>query len=69
MKRDDLRQVVIYTDVTRKMEDFRGYFHGWSTDFEEFEAGPGLHPVGIVEEKNSGDVRLVYPTLITFETV
>ena len=42
-----------------------GTLHAWGTDFEEFESGPGLLPVGIVED-NCGDVHSVYVNRITF---
>jgi hypothetical protein len=69
MRRKDLREVIVFKDYTMKEEDFRGFFHCWSVDFEEFETGPGQHPIAIVEEKTSGEVKLVYPTRIRFETV
>ncbi len=31
-----------------------GALRAWSTDYEEFEAGPGLYPVGVVESDSSG---------------
>lgn len=27
-----------------------GYLRQWSTDFIEFENGPGLYPVGVIED-------------------
>ena len=42
-----------------------GRFHGWSTDYEEFEAGPGPFPVGIVEDEE-GAVHSVYAGNVRF---
>lgn len=43
----------------------KGWFQGWFTDFEEFETGPGLHPVGIVELPN-GEVQVHYAPSLKF---
>lgn len=69
MHRNELREVTVYTGKDHKTEDFHGYFHAWSTDAEEYESGVGQYPVGIVEEKNSGDIRIAWAPLITFTTV
>ncbi len=42
-----------------EMQEFeKGYFHGWGTDYEEFESGPGNFSVAIVELP---DGRVVTP--------
>lgn len=46
-------------------EDYEAWFHAWSTDYEEYENGPGLMPVAIVE-KDDGSVCSVYADLIKF---
>lgn len=42
-------------------------FHGFSLDHEEYEKGPGHHPVAIVEWPD-GKVEVVYAGLIQFVT-
>ncbi len=29
----------------------QGTLHMWGTDYEEFETGPGMYPVGVIEDK------------------
>jgi hypothetical protein len=43
-----------------------GTVHAWSTDFEEYEAGPALYPVGIVEDAR-GRMHSICVSHITFE--
>lgn len=38
--------------------------HAWGTDYEEFESGPGLQPIGIVEDA-SGRIHSIYVTRIS----
>ena len=40
-----------------------GKWHAWSTDHEEFESGPGLFPIGVVED-STGCIHSVYVELI-----
>jgi hypothetical protein len=56
---DDNRRIVAIE------KDYEGLFHGWASDFEEFESGPGNTTVAIVERKY-GTVKLVCPELIQF---
>lgn len=48
-----------------KKEPVTGWFHGWGTDYEEFEGGPGNYSVGIIELENGQVVRAL-PETITF---
>ena len=64
MKRENLRKVIITVDGYREEH---GYFHAWSSSYEEFESGPGQYPVGIVE-KPDGEIKVVYAGNIQFET-
>lgn len=43
-----------------------GTVHAWSTDFEDYETGPALYPVGIVEDAK-GKLHSVYVIHMTFE--
>lgn len=40
-------------------------FHAWSTDYEEFESGPGLFPTAIVEDE-TGCIHSVYVENVRF---
>lgn len=42
-----------------------GRFHGWGTDYEEFESGHGNYTVAIVELKD-GTIELVKPSNVKF---
>jgi len=46
-----------------------GILRAWSTDHEEFESGPGLFPVGVVEDNERGTCHSIYVTKICFGTV
>jgi hypothetical protein len=48
--------------------DIEGRFHRWATNYEEFESGPGLYPVALVEEP-SGQVRECIANSVKFEDV
>ena len=48
-----------------RLESYEAYFHAWSTDYEEFENGPGHVPVAIVEDKD-GRINIVYAGHIRF---
>lgn len=43
----------------------QGIFHGFGTNFEEFESGPGLFPIAIIEFPG-GDVRSIDIDCIRF---
>ncbi len=43
-----------------------GQLRAWSTDHEESEAGPGLFPVGVVEDDEHGTCHSIYVTRISF---
>jgi hypothetical protein len=36
-----------------------GKWRAWGTDYEEFETGPGMYPVGVVED-STGGIHSVY---------
>lgn len=38
----------------------QGAVRAWSTDYEEFESGPALFPVAVIEDSATGSVRSVY---------
>lgn len=43
-----------------------GTFHCWSTQYEEFETGPGVFAIGIVEDKQ-GHIHVIHdPEKIKF---
>ena len=43
-----------------------GKWHAWGTDYEEFETGPGMYPVGIIED-STGCIHSIYAELIRME--
>ena len=43
-----------------------GKLRAWSTDHEESDAGPGLFPVGVVEDDEHGTCHSIYVTRIAF---
>ena len=59
----------IHDSIGRRLEgledDREGKFHGWGSDYEEFESGPGNYTVAIVELPD-GKVETVPPYLIRF---
>lgn len=63
MKREDMRKVTFDGGVCPEY----GYFHGWSSSWEEVGNGVGQFPVGIVE-KSDGEIKIVYAETIRFET-
>lgn len=63
MDRENLRKVEytvfdkVFNMQTRIREKIikergNGYFHTFSQDYEEFESGPGILPVAIIEKEN-----------------
>lgn len=54
--------------LTQKYErvlDFTGLFHCFSTDYDEFNDGPAMRPVAIVE-LSDGSIEIVNAGLIRF---
>jgi hypothetical protein len=49
----------------RELLHERAWFHSFGTDYEEFDNGPGLHPVAIVELAD-GTVISPHATMIQF---
>ena len=45
--------------------DIEGRFHRWATNYEEFESGPGLFPVALIEEPD-GQMRECIATSVKF---
>jgi hypothetical protein len=43
-----------------------GKWRAWGTDYEEFETGPGMYPVGVVED-STGGIHSVYVERIRME--
>lgn len=43
----------------------RGTLRAWSTDHEEYESGPGLSPVGVIEATN-GQMHSIHVNRISF---
>jgi len=43
-----------------------GKLRAWSTDHEEFETGPGLIPVGVIEDDMTGECHSIYVANICF---
>ena len=62
-----MRYVTIfeYDGKNGKVEIGQGKFHAWGMDYEEFETGPGMFSVAIVE-KDNGEVLSVPVELIRF---
>jgi hypothetical protein len=52
------------TTCRREVMHERATFHRFGTDYEEFEAGPGLYPVAIVE---LGDGTVITPLVINIQ--
>lgn len=71
------RKVIVFETVDTRMNDIvgkriyerqeigRGVFKGWGSDYEEFEAGPGVFTAAIVE-MDDGTVKLVHPNMMQF---
>lgn len=47
------------------MIDIEGRFHRWATTYEEFESGPGLYPIALIEEPD-GQMRECIATSVKF---
>jgi len=43
-----------------------GWLHAWSTDHAEFESGPGMYPVGVIEDCDTGKCYSTYVENISF---
>jgi hypothetical protein len=61
----NLIRVAVYSDHQKEVIAHYGRFHRFASDFVEFESGPGIFPVAIVE-KYDGHVELVPADLIQF---
>lgn len=48
---------------------FGGRLRAWSTDHEEFESGPGLYPVGVIEDDKTGCCKSIHVGYICFAAV
>ena len=48
-----------------KESDYLGWFHEWGIEHEEYENGPGMYTVAIIE-KDDGSIKTVIPDLIRF---
>lgn len=44
----------------------RGTLRMWSTDHEEFESCPGLFPVAVIEDSETGEMQSVHVGRVTF---
>lgn len=64
---DELRIVTVsYYDKGKKTRvDTTGRFHCWGIDYQEFESGPGMYTVAIVE-LDDGSVKVIHPTDVRF---
>ena len=66
MRRVEVSKIVYTADgCSQKKPVYRGQFHGWGMDYEEFESGPGNHTAAIIEGPD-GTIELVYPSLVCF---
>ncbi len=43
-----------------------GFFHQWSTYYEEFESGPGPYPAAIIEDATDSQIHVVYAGFVSF---
>ncbi len=43
-----------------------GILRAWSTDFDEYESGPGLFPVAVIEDASTGMCSSIYVTQVSF---
>jgi len=57
-----------YNEPYQKRESEKGKFHGFSTEYEEFETGPGNYAIAIVELPD-GTVITPIVGLIRFDDV
>jgi len=46
-----------------------GTLRAWSTDYQEFESGPGMYPVGVVEDNKTGFCFSIHVEDICFSDV
>lgn len=46
-----------------------GILRAWSTDYQEFESGPGMYPVGVVEDDKTGCCFSVHVEDICFAAI
>lgn len=51
--------------VSTKVDDYEGLFHGWGSDFEEFESGAGNYSTAIIE-RSDGTIDNAEASLIQF---
>jgi hypothetical protein len=59
-RRCEFKRRVLENNRVWKILDWEpGILHTWSIDHEEFETGPGMYPVGIVED-STGCIHSVY---------
>lgn len=50
-RRCEFQRRVLENNRVWKILDWEpGTLHMWGTDYEEFETGPGMHPIGVVED-------------------
>lgn len=60
--------------ISERIEDQReerevvGYFHGWGTNYDEFEAGPGNFTVAIIELADGSVVPAYLGTVVFLDT-
>ncbi len=47
---------------------FGGTLHAWGQDYEEFVSGPGMFPVGVIEDE-AGKVHSIHVDSITFGAI
>lgn len=59
-------EIIQVNPETKRNEAFVAYFHQWAQNFEEFEEGPGMFPVAIVERKDDGQVVIVSAGTVRF---
>ena len=46
-----------------------GTLRSWGEDYDEFESGPGMFPVGVIEDDVSGLCSSVYVSRICFSAM
>jgi len=56
-----------WRDDKKDSSDWKaGKLRAWSTDYEEFESGPGLYPVAVVEDDETGRCSSIDVTRVSF---
>ena len=56
-----------FNPATKTLSNWKtGKLRAWSTDHEEYESGPGLIPVGVVEDDRTGLCHSVFVERICF---